>query len=203
MARLRKSEELAVEEANVLPVMNIMFLLIPALLLAMEVASMAAIAVSPPKFSAAPSEKKEEKKEEKKQLKLKVFIMEDGFRVSSADQQEGAEAGKETDSSAPTIPLMSDKNGCKAAEMVLFDNAPRNGCYDFATLEAQAKKLKEGFSHESIVTLSAENAIPMQVLIHTMDAMRGTDCKLNVKTPDGKVPAECYFYQPIVEAGVG
>ena len=95
MARTRKNEEIAVEEANVLPVMNIMFLLIPALLMAMEVASMAAIAVSPPKFSAAPSEKKEQEKDKKKQLKLKVFVMEDGFRISAADQQEGAEAGAE------------------------------------------------------------------------------------------------------------
>src|SRR5690606_18612085 len=139
MARFKKNEEIPVEEANVLPVMNIMFLLIPALLLAMEVASMAAIAVSPPKFSAAPSEKKEEDKEEKKQLKLKVHVMEDGFRISAADQQEGAEAGKEQDSNAPTIPLMRDTAGCQAAE-TLFFGGPRSGCYDFAALEAKAKE---------------------------------------------------------------
>ena len=63
MARKKRSEgEIEVEEANVLPVMNIMFLLIPALLLAMEVASMAAIVVSPPKFAAAPP-KEDQKKE--------------------------------------------------------------------------------------------------------------------------------------------
>ena len=81
MPRVRNNEEIEVEEANVLPVMNIMFLLIPALLLAMEVASMAAIAVSPPKFAAAPAEKKEEEKPEEKPLKFKVFILDDGSRV--------------------------------------------------------------------------------------------------------------------------
>ena len=86
MARVRNNEEIEVEEANVLPVMNIMFLLIPALLLAMEVASMAAIAVSPPKFAAAPSEKKEEEKKEEKPLKFKVFILDDGFRVTTASR---------------------------------------------------------------------------------------------------------------------
>lgn len=200
MARKKNNEEIKVEEANVLPVMNIMFLLIPALLLAMEVASMAAIAVSPPKFSAAPSEKKEQEKEKKKQLKLKVFVMEDGYRVSAADQQEGAEAGKAADSNAPTIPLMRDNAGCQAAETELF-GGPRSGCYDFAALEAKAKEYKAGFTHESIVTISAENTIPMQVLISTMDAMRGFDCKMMA---DGdELPPDCYFYQPIVEAGAG
>lgn len=200
MARLRKNKEIPVEEANVLPVMNIMFLLIPALLLAMEVASMAAISVSPPKFSAAPSEKKEQDKEDKKQLKLKVFVMEDGFRVSAADQQEGAEAGKAADSNAPTIPLMRDKDGCQQIENDLFGTT-RSGCYDFEALEAKAKEYKAGFPHESIVTLSAENTIPMQILINTMDAMRGTECKL--MTEGEELPPECYFFQPIVEAGAG
>ena len=44
MPRRRFSDEDAsVGEANVLPIMNIMLLLVPALLLAMEVASMAAV----------------------------------------------------------------------------------------------------------------------------------------------------------------
>ena len=49
MARKKKDQEIPVEEANVLPVMNIMFLLIPALLLAMEVASMPASSTACPR----------------------------------------------------------------------------------------------------------------------------------------------------------
>ena len=100
----KKFEEEDVQ-ANLLPVMNIMFLLIPALLLAMEFASMASINVSPPKFSSTPSEPKPEEEKKEKPLNLKVFVMEDGYRVSADGQQEGAEAGKATDSKAPTIPL--------------------------------------------------------------------------------------------------
>ncbi|PRP91327.1 Biopolymer transport protein ExbD/TolR [Enhygromyxa salina] len=192
MARVRKNEELEVEEANVLPVMNIMFLLIPALLLAMEVASLAAIAVSPPKFAAAPSDKKEEEKKEEKPLKFKVFILSDGFRVSTAAQQEGAEAGKEQDSSGPSIPLA--KPGADATD---YER------YDYAALEAKAKELKDKAKHETVVTISAENDIPMQVLISTMDAVRGTDCKLVTLTDDDEIPEECLFFQPIVEAGAG
>lgn len=192
MPRARKNQEEAVEEANVLPVMNIMFLLIPALLLAMEVASLAAIAVSPPKFAAAPSEKKEEEKKEEKPLKFKVFILEDGYRVSTAAQQEGAEAGKEQDSAGPSIPL--------AKPSAPLDDYER---YDYVALEAKAKELKQKAKHETVVTISAENNIPMQVLINTMDSLRGTDCKLLMLKEDEPIPEECLFFQPIIEAGAG
>ena len=191
MPRYRKSNEVKAEEANVLPVMNIMFLLIPALLLAMEVASMAAIAVSPPKFAAAPSEKKEEEDKKTKPLKLKVFILEDGFRVSTAAQQDGAEAGKEQDSSKPTIPLAKAD-----APLTDFER------YDYAELEAKAKELKSKYPTEQVATISAENTIPMQVLVSTMDALRGTDCKILAAEGD-EFPPECLFFQPIVEAGAG
>jgi biopolymer transport protein ExbD len=191
MPRARKNDEIEVEEANVLPVMNIMFLLIPALLLAMEVASLAAVAVSPPKFAAAPSDKKEEEKKDEKPLKFKVNILEDGFRVSTAAQQEGAEAGKSQDSSAPSIALA--KPGSPLSE---YDR------YDYKALEDKARELKAKAKHETVVTISAENSIPMQVLIHTMDAVRGNDCKiLDIK--EDEVPDECFFYHPIIEAGAG
>lgn len=192
MPRVRKNEEVPVEEANVLPVMNIMFLLIPALLLAMEVASLAAIAVSPPKFAAAPSEKKEEEKKEEKPLNFKVFILDDGFRVTTAQQQEGAEAGKSQDSSGPSIPLADP-----SADITNYER------YDYAALEAKARELKAKAKHETVVTISAENNIPMAVLVKTMDAARGSDCKLLMIKEDEPMPEECLFYQPIVEAGAG
>lgn len=181
-----------VEDPNVLPVMNIMFLMIPALLLAMEIAKMAAVAVSPPKFAAAPSEKKEEEKPEEKPLKFKVFILADGFRVSTAEQQEGAEAGKSQDSAGPSIPLA--KPGAP------MDDYER---YDYIALEAKSRELKTKAKHETVVTLSAENDIPMQVLINTMDAVRGSDCKMLLIKEDEPIPDECMFFQPVVEAGAG
>lgn len=192
--KYRKKHEIEVDDPNILPVMNIMFLMIPALLLAMEVASLAAINVSPPKFAAAPSDKKEEEKKEEKPLNFKIFIMEDGYRTSVASQQEGAEAGKSQDSTKPTIPLA--KPGAP------MDDYER---YNYAALEAEAKKLKDGHKSETVVTISAENSIPMQVLIQTMDAARGTECRL-IPFLDGTVeepPDNCYFFMPVVEAGAG
>jgi biopolymer transport protein ExbD len=186
----KKFEEEEVE-ANLLPVMNIMLLLIPALLLAMEIARMAAIAVSPPKFAATADQKQDEKQE--KPLNLKVFIMDDGYRVSASGQQAGAEAGKSADSGAPTIPLA--KPGAPPED---YDR------YDYAALGAEAKKYKDLFPHETVVTISAENSIPMQVLINTMDSMRGNECKLmGAMTSGEEVPPECMFWQAIVEAGAG
>lgn len=189
--RLRSSEEIEVSEANVLPVMNIMFLLIPALLLAMEVASMAAVSISPPKFTDAPSSTPEPAAQEKK-LELKVFILAEGFRVSSAAQQQGADAGKAVDSGAPTIPLA--KLGAPAED---YDR------YDYAALEVLAGEFKYAYPAETVVTVSAENDVPAQVLINTLDALRGLDCKLASLGPDDDIPGECLFFRPVVEAGAG
>ena len=58
--------------------------------------------------------------------------------------------------------------------------------YNYAALEAEAKKLKEGHKSETVVTISAENSVPMQVLVSTMDAARGVECRL-VPFLDGTV----------------
>jgi hypothetical protein len=191
MSRRRpKQEEAPIGEANVLPVMNIMFLLIPALLLAMEAASMAGIAITPPRTAPTPSRPSDPPKPPS--LELSVFILGDGFRVSSAAQQHGAEAGRAQVSGAPTIPL--------AKPNTPLSNYDR---YDYAGLEALAREFKVAFPDETIVTISAENDIPAQVLISTLDALRGTDCKLGQLAYDDPLPAECLFINPIVSAGGG
>ncbi|MCA9714852.1 MAG: biopolymer transporter ExbD [Myxococcales bacterium] len=192
MARKKKKEEEAEVEANLLPVMNIMFLLIPALLLAMEIAAMASINVSPPKFAASANQKKTDKKEEKP-LDLKVFIMEDGYRVSASGQQEGADAGKSADSNRPTIPLANS-----SADLEDYTR------YDYAALEAKAKEYKSLFPNDVTVKISAEANIPMQVVVSSMDALAGTTCKIGKTIKSGEQPPDdCYFWQPIVEAGAG
>jgi biopolymer transport protein ExbD len=191
MGKRKKHAQEDFVEPNLIPIMNVMFLMIPALLLAMEVAKLAAITVSPPKF-AAQSEEKEQKKKDEKPLNLKIFIMDDGYRISASGQQAGAEAGKSADSSRPTIPLK--KPGAPVED---YDR------YDYATLEAKAE-FKRLFPHETIVTISAENTIPFQAVVATMDALRGSQCRLlNAVSANEEVPEECLFWQPIVEAGAG
>jgi hypothetical protein len=192
MGRKKSKEKEAEVEVNLIPIMNIMFLMIPALLLAMEVAKLAAITVSPPKF-AAQAEEKDQKKKDEKPLNLKIFIMDDGYRVSASGQQAGAEAGKSADSNRPTIPLKPP-----GSPLEDYDR------YDYAALEAKAAEYKRLFPHETIVTVSAENTIPFQVIVSTMDSLRGSQCKLlNAVSANEEVPEECLFWQPVVEAGAG
>ncbi len=194
MARRRKKNVDEGEvEANLIPVMNVMFLLIPALLLAMEVARFAAINVSPPKFAAKSDQKEEDKKKDEKPLNLKVFVMSDGYRVSASGQQAGAEGGKSADSNKPTIPLAKP-----GSDLLDFDR------YDYAALEVKAQEYKRLFPHETVVTISAENDIPLQAIIGTMDALRGQECQLlNAVSAGEEVPETCMFWSPIVEAGAG
>jgi len=181
MSRRRpQQEEAPIGEANVLPVLNIMFLLIPALLLAMEAASMAGIAITPPRTAPSPSGPSDPPKQPS--LGLSVFIHGDGFRVSSAGEQHGA----------PSIPLAKPNTPLSTIDR-----------YDYAGLEERAREFKAGFPDETVVTVSAENDIPAQVLISTLDALRGTDCKLGQLAADEPLPAECLFIHPIVSAGGG
>ena len=91
----KKRSDLPVEApaADLLPVMNIMFLLIPALLLAMEFASMAQINISPPRVSDAG---KTDPAPNKRPFEFKVMIRSDGFLTTV----NGAPTG-------PAIPLQA------------------------------------------------------------------------------------------------
>lgn len=187
LRRHSSNEEASIGEANVLPIMNIMFLLIPALLLAMEVASMASVPISPPNFCACETDPDQPIEQP---LKLSVMILDDGFRLTYAGQQAGAEYGVGQDSSKPSIPLANPN-----APLSHYDR------YDYAALEQRALELKLQYPKETVVRVSAENHIPAQVLLSTLDALRGSDCKLRGVQAGEEVPGECLFFQPEVTAG--
>lgn len=81
MARRRDQDE-GSGDTSLLPVMNIMLLMIPALLLAMEVARMGAIPVSPPRFADGGTRPLHG---QQTPLELRVFIAEDGFELGSTN----------------------------------------------------------------------------------------------------------------------
>ncbi len=179
----RKKNDKALEgevKANMLPVMNIMFLLIPALLMAMEFASMAAINVSPPKFTDTPSNTPPPEKPPK-QLDLKVVIHDDGFELSAK--------GEEIAKADAWIALANPRG-----ERLDYDR------YDYRALEARAKLYKQAFPEEIAVKVSAEGDVPMQALISTMEALAGSTCKIGPTIHKGEVPPDdCLFWQPVVE----
>lgn len=162
-----------VPEANVLPVMNIMFLLIPALLLAMEVASMAAIQVSPPKFVDravnAPTPPQREP------FRFKVTIQSDGIAA-------------EVNGQAPGADLATGEAGRGRI-------ARKDGELDLVALTQLARDLKSEHGEETIVSVTAEKDVPYREIIAAMDALRGPECSLRDPAREG-----CLFWQPIVES---
>lgn len=154
-------------QADLLPVMNVMFLLIPALLLAMEFASMAQIAVRPP--GAAAHRSPDPIEVPKPALEFKVQIARDGFSA-------GPERGQSTQ-----IPLAS-------------------GEHDFAALARYARDLKAAYPDEAAVTVTAEGDVSMDLLVRTLDVLRGDQCKL-AGYARGEAPGpDCLFWSPLISS---
>lgn len=171
--RRRAKPSETTEETQLLPVMNIMLLMIPALLLAMEVARMSAIAVTPPRFAPAETGAPPSKPE----APLRVFVAEDGFVLAVGEGP------------SERIPL---------ADATAAAGQP--GGYDFATLETRARRIKD--AHPSgMLQVDAEGSIPLQTIVATLDALRGTDCRLG-GLGAGEVPGpECVYTEVIVAPG--
>jgi biopolymer transport protein ExbD len=170
-ARARKRDEADVE-ANLIPIMSCMFLLIPALLLAMEVAPFTSVPVQAPKFCdlADPAEQPTQEP-----LRLRVVVRQDGF---TARYGSSPESERSID-----IPLGAD------------------GRHDYAALEDRAAELKARFPEDAAVTVTAENSIEFSTLVQSLDALRGQECSLAGAFLGESEPAGCYFWSVTVEAG--
>jgi biopolymer transport protein ExbD len=175
MAKPRVNEEQD-PQTQLLPVMNIMLLLIPALLLAMEVARMGAIEVLPPTTSAKPGGEDPPKPVDR----LHVFIGSDGFELSV-----GKRDGERT-----RIPVLDPARAPEDPER-----------YDFAGLEAHAKSLTELAVLDPVVLLDAEGDVSMATLVAAMDALRGSACRMGQTRPGENPPRDCLFWNVVVEPG--
>lgn len=168
--RRKNSEEPGVAPTNLLPVMNIMFLLIPGLLLAMETASMASIDVSAPR-SVDPRGKPPPKTPA---LEVEVEMRSDSIVVRHG------EAIVETLDNRP-----------------LAAGADRIDSFDLEGLTRIAGELHTKFPDQNTVTLRAENDIELAELVAAMDALRGPECKEpgSLETAD-----DCWFWQPLIQS---
>lgn len=177
--RKKTDREDAEVEANLVPIMNIMFLLIPALLLAMEFASMAAIEVSPPKFCNVGGHSKNQDPE--KELSLNVEIRQDGFLVKAR------ELGAVMDDGEPRV--IPNRGGLGAEHL------------DYTALAAQMRDLKAAYPTSNKVTVAAERDIEMDTLVRTLDTLRGEGCKMR-PIQAGEAPGEaCMFWNTIITSG--
>jgi biopolymer transport protein ExbD len=171
--RRRKDPVEKAGETQLLPVMNIMLLMIPALLLAMEVARLSAIAVVPPRVG--PAEKGEPPTTP--DMPLRVFVAEDGFMLAVGEAP--AELIPLADATAP---------------------AGQPASYDFAALEARARTIK-GAHPTGGLHLDAEGSIPLQTVVATLDALRGSSCRLARLAPGEAPGPECVYTDVTVAPG--
>ena len=172
MIKRRKKDGDEEVEANLIPVLSTLFLLIPALLLAMEIAPFTSVRVEPPNFCGGCSAENTEDPPER--ARLRVTVREDGFvaRYGSSPESERT----------VDIPM-----------------GP-GGEHDFDALEARAAELKQLFPEDAQVTLSAESSIEYRTLIQSMDALRGRECSLKGAQVGESESEGCYFWSVIVEA---
>lgn len=173
MFKRRKREEDAEVETNLIPVLSCLFLLIPALLLAMEIAPFTSVRVEPPKF--CDGHRADPHTPQPEPLRLRVHVRTDGFTTrygSTMDSERKID-----------IPLSG------------------NGKHDFEALEAKASELKEHFPDDTVVTITAENSVEYRTLVQSMDALRGRECSLKSAIYGEYPPEGCYFWSVVVQSG--
>ncbi len=145
-----------------------MFLLIPALLLAMEVARHAAIPVSAPRTT--PHTTRDDPADPD-QPRFSVRIRGDGFSTAQGS------VTPEVD-----IPLVSADD------------------HDYQQLETKAATLRAQHPDNYTVFLSAEGDVPLETVVKTMDALRGSNCSLGGVLAGERAGADCNFWNVVIES---
>ena len=146
-----------------------MFLLIPALLLAMEVAPFSSVTVRPPQFTAVGDQSAPPTRPE---VSVRVTI-----RVESVQ----AELRR------------SEVPGPDVKSFTRVRSGDGTQAEDFGQLETFARAVKRDFPGHSRVELTAESEVTLDTLVAAMDALRGRDCSL----PAAPVSDECLLWQVV------
>lgn len=113
------------------------------------------------------------------ELSLRVEVLDDGFRVWPHAGDEAIVLG------------LSDEEATERDFMR----------YDFDGLERIAAQLKSEHRWATTVRLAPERRVPAQVLVSTVDALAGRDCRRDAASlwANGGVPGPCNFWRVIME----
>jgi biopolymer transport protein TolR len=141
---------------NIIPVMNLMIILIPALLLMASFVQLAVINVAAPQIGSGEPQERDEDEDDKPPLNLTINVTERGFTIAGT----GAVLPSPSEEGGPTVPLTP------------------TGEYDYEGLTRQLVEIKDNFPDESQVIINAEDDIKYNVLIEVMDHSREIDGRL-------------------------
>ena len=140
---------------NIIPVMNLMIILIPALLLMASFVQLAVINVAAPQIGSGDPQERDQEDDEPP-LNLTITVTELGFTIAGS----GAVLPGEGEEGGPTIPMLP------------------TGEYDFEGLTNKLVELKDNFPDEDQVIINAEDDIKYKTLIEVMDSSREDDGRL-------------------------
>jgi len=163
----RKKKRLAeAEDVNLVPIMNLVTILIPFLLVAIQFVSLAVIDSTLPAIGPPSAEVPDE---DEQPLNLSLMITDEGYTIAGADAVLRPEGGDADEEAGPTIPCKEP--GC-----------PTPDSYDIAELTRMLGMVKDEYPNDENVILVPESSIAYEVLVRTMDASR-EDASMKV---DGK-----------------
>jgi len=151
--RRRTHDEEHAGELNIVPYLDIVTNLVMFMLLSMTgLLAFGVVNVSAPRISA----EAQPAGEAQPRLLLTVAISRKGFYVAGSGGVLGGASDQQAVDKAqpPTVPLRPD------------------GRYDYAALTEQMARIKDRYPNETNLVLSADEDIPYDVLIQTMDACR-------------------------------
>jgi len=155
MKRKPRTAEEAMEEINLIPIMNLSGLLIACLIVTATFISYSVINVNAPRFNQAAQQQQQP---DRLPLNLTVLVTDQGFTISAKGQNIGAEAGADASAAAgPTIP--KKRVGGKPD-------------YDYEALTKKIREIKDENEDESQINIGAEKNITYEVIVKVMDATR-------------------------------
>jgi biopolymer transport protein ExbD len=190
MRRERGDEGEASGELNLVPYLDIVVNTVVFLLATTASAlPLANIDVLAPEY-VPPSEARGETPAVETGLQLTVTVSYRGFIVAGAGG-----VMRSAEGTLPTIRCREHDGDRCAARWA--SGAWRDG-YDYAALEALARRIKARYPDERTVTLVADARVPYQVVVRTLDTLRGRPadhgrCRLN---------ARCLFDRVALAAGL-
>lgn len=160
MPKKRPPDELP--ELNLKPAMNMILILIPLLLFAMETVKIVMINVATPQIGPSTASSAPQEKPDEVPLKLTIALTDRGITVFAKNQV----IENKDDPLGPTFPKIDGEDKDTKGNVI------GNKVYDYEALKKKLADIKEAHPTEENVIISSEPTIKYRYIIEVMDAAR-------------------------------
>ena len=171
MARRKSKFTESAEDLNLVPIMNLVLVLIPAVLFQTQLVKIGMVNVSAPKIGPSQPQKDQETPDTKPLGLTVALSKEKGFllKATGGDLFDLLGISKVGDEPSVQIPLTTDKYLEQSQD---GDQEVDVKTYDYPTLYSHLNKLKTLYKDEKLLTLTADPDLEFKHLIRTMDVVR-------------------------------